>query len=319
MLQGLDLPSHPDLVVGFDTRDDAGVFKINQEQALIQTLDFFTPMVDDPYVFGQIAAANALNDVYAMGGRPLLAMNLVCYPQCGDMQVLKEILAGGLSKIKEAGALLVGGHTVDDNEPKYGLSVTGMVHPEHIISNRGAFPGDVIFLSKPIGSGIISTALKAGMVSGPAQAEALRWMSMLNKEGCIVMQEIGVNAATDVTGFGLLGHLFELADASRVEVELYSSQVGLMQEVLQYAGMGLIPAGAYNNRDYLGDRVVYRDDIDPNLREVLFCPETAGGLLAAVSEDKADAYLQAMKKAGGTVYQIGRVLRQGFQTIIIRK
>jgi len=239
-------------------------------------------MVDDPYIFGQIAAANALNDIYAMGGEPLLAMNLVCYPQCGDMGILRQILEGGLSKVKEAGALLVGGHTVDDNEPKYGLSVCGRVHPAKVISNSTARPGDTLFLSKPLGSGIIATAIKAEMASQPAMDEAIHWMSMLNKEGCRVMQEVGVNAATDVTGFGLAGHLFELAVASDVEVELNCEQLNFMQGALEYASMGLIPGGAYTNREYLADKVEYLEEIDPTLRDLLFSPETAGGLLFAL-------------------------------------
>lgn len=314
----MEFPSHPNLLVGFDKRDDAGVYKINEEQALIQTVDFFTPMVDDPYIFGQIAATNAINDIYAMGGQPFLAMNLVCYPQCGDMGVLQKILAGGLSKVVEAGALLVGGHTVDDNEPKYGLSVSGMVHPAKLISNSGARPGNSLFLTKPLGSGIIATAVKAEMASQKAIDEAVFWMTMLNKEGCEAMQEIGVRAATDITGFGLIGHLFELASASNVEVELYSDQIVLMNEVRDYANLGLIPGGAYVNRDYLADKVNCPSNLDATLRDLLFSPETAGGLLVAVDEDKENVFYQAMEHRAGTCYKIGRVLKAGFETIKIR-
>ncbi len=192
MLKGLVLPDDPALLVGIHTRDDAGVYKLREDLALIQTLDFFTPMVDDPYTFGQIAATNAINDIYAMGGKPLLAMNIVCFPQCEDMSILGKILQGGLSKVKEAGALLVGGHTVDDNEPKYGLAVSGLVHPEQIISNSGARPGDLLYLSKPLGNGIIATAIKAEMVAPQDAEEAINWMTTLNKDGAEAMQEAGI-------------------------------------------------------------------------------------------------------------------------------
>lgn len=296
VLRDAVFPNHPDLLVGAQTRDDAGVFRISADTALILTLDFFTPMVDDPYLFGQIAAANAINDVYAMGGIPRLAMNIVCYPECEDMQVLRDILAGGLSKIEEAGALLVGGHTIDDQEPKYGLSVTGMVHPEKVISNGGATPGDVLILTKPIGNGIIATAIKAEMASQEASDEAVRWMTTLNRAASEVMQAIGVHAATDITGFGIVGHLQEMAAAGGVEVELWADKVPVMKEVLDYASMGLVPAGAYSNRDYLAGKVVYAQTMEGPLNDVLFCPETAGGLLIAVEESRADAMQQALKE-----------------------
>jgi len=290
---------------------------MSDELALIQTLDFLTPMVDDPYIFGQIAAVNALNDVYAMGGQPLLVMNVVCYPQCGDMGVLRKIMEGGLSKVKEAGALMVGGHTVDDNEPKYGLSVCGRVHPDKVISNGTARPGDIIFLSKPLGSGVIATAIKAEMASKPAMEEAILWMSMLNKTGSEVMQQVGVNAATDITGFGLAGHLFELAAASNIEVELNCDQIPFMEGALEYAGLGLIPAGAYTNRDYLADKVEYEEGMDPTRRDLIFSPETAGGLLVAVDQGKADVFQKAMQERNCFCCPIGRVLQQGFKPIKI--
>ncbi len=305
-------------MVGIDSRDDAGVYRVDDNLALIQTLDFFTPMVDDPYIFGQIAATNALNDIYAMGGEPLLAMNLVCYPQCGDMEVLRQILEGGLSKVKEAGALLVGGHTVDDNEPKYGLSVCGRAHPSKVISNSTARPGDSLFLTKPLGSGVIATAIKAEMASQSATDEAIRWMSMLNQAGCRVMQAVGVNAATDVTGFGLVGHLFELAVASDVEVELNSTQLEFMQGALEYASLGLIPGGAYTNRQYLADKVEYGDEIEVTRRDLLFSPETAGGLLIAVDQTKQAALQEAMRKEGCVCYRIGSVLQTGFKPIKVK-
>jgi selenide,water dikinase len=305
--------------VGIENRDDAGVYRLSEELAIIQTMDFFTPMVDDPYIFGQIAATNAINDIYAMGGEPLLAMNLVCYPQCGDLGMLRQILAGGLSKAKEAGALIVGGHSVDDNEPKYGLSVCGRVHPARVISNRGARPGDILFLTKPLGTGIIATAIKAEMAESSAVEEAVHWMTMLNRVGAEVMQEVGVNAATDVTGFGLVGHLFEMAWASDVEVELNSDRIRFIQGALEYASRGLIPAGAYTNRDYLADKVEYGEEIEVTRRDLLYAPETAGGLLISLDQDKAELFRQAMQARDCSCYQIGSVLQKGFRPIRIRR
>lgn len=319
ILRGLILPEDPALLVGIHTRDDAGVYKLSEDLALIQTLDFFTPMVDDPYIFGQVAATNAINDIYAMGGQPLLAMNVVCFPQCEDMAILGKILAGGLSKIKEAGALLVGGHTVDDNEPKYGLSVSGLVHPEHIISNSGARPGDSLYLSKPIGNGVIATAVKAEMAAPIHQDEAVKWMTMLNKAGAEAMQAAGIKSATDVTGFGLLGHLYEMASASDVQVEIYAEKVPLLAGVMEYSSYGLIPGGAYTNREYLQDKVVYEQELDDNLRDVLFCPETAGGLLMAVPEDQEEKLLSHMAAQNCEAYRIGRVITEKFAPIRIMR
>lgn len=305
------------MLVGLHTRDDAGVYKLSDEHALIQTLDFFTPMVDDPYIFGQIAATNAINDVYAMGGKPLLTMNVVCFPQCEDMSILGKILEGGLSKIKEAGALLVGGHSVDDNEPKYGLAVTGLIDPQQIISNSAARPGDLLYLSKPIGNGVITTAIKAEMAKVGDVEEAVGWMTTLNKAASEAMQQCGIKAATDITGFGFLGHLYEMAVASDVAVEVYAQMVPLMSGTLGYAGMGLIPAGAYNNRDYLQGKISYHDEIDPDRRELLFCPETAGGLLMAVPTGQEQDFLRRMAESRIKVSLVGRVLAERFAPISI--
>lgn len=304
----MELQHDPRLLVGLEGRDDAGVYLLNDEQAIIQTLDFFTPMVDDPYVFGQIAAVNALNDVYAMGGQPLLAMNLVMYPACGDFTLLRAILEGGLSKIKEAGALLVGGHSVDDNEPKYGLAVTGMVHPQKLLTNAGAKPGDHLYLSKPIGNGVIATAIKGEMAEPAATEEAIRWMTTLNKKACEAAQAVTIHAATDVTGFGLIGHLYEMAAASRVQVELFYRQVPLMNGVLDAANMGLVPGGAYTNRDYLQARVQKDQEIDAALYDLLFSPETAGGLLLAVPGDQRSEFAASMEEKDCPFYEIGRVI-----------
>ncbi len=311
-------PQHPDLLIGIDTRDDAGVFRLNSEQAVIQTLDFFTPMVDDPYLFGQIAAVNAINDVYAMGGKPLLAMNIVCFPACEDLSVLRSILDGGLSKIKEAGALLVGGHTIDDKEPKYGLAVTGLVHPEKVIGNAGAQPSDVLFLTKPIGNGILATAIKAGMISTSSYQEGIKWMTMLNNNAAEAVGKVGAHALTDVTGFGMVGHLHEMSAGSQVEIELYADKVKIMQGSLEYAQMGLIPGGAYKNRSYLQDKFASDEDVDRAVLDILFSPETAGGLLISVAEDKAEALQKAMEQRQCTCFMVGRVLNKGFKPIRIR-
>lgn len=309
------MPTHPGLLVGIETRDDAGVFKLNDDLAIIQTMDFFTPMVDDPFVFGQVAAVNAINDIYAMGGKPLTAMNLVCFPQCGDMQVLRRILEGGLDKIKEAGIVLLGGHTVDDNEPKYGLSVTGLIEPDRMITNSGARPGDVLILTKPLGTGVIATAVKAEMASAESQAEAVKWMTMLNRESCAAMVETGVNSVTDVTGFGLIGHLYEMASASNVWIELHSGKLPFIAGTRDYASMGLIPAGAYTNRDYLKDKVDIAPGVDSTLADLLFSPETAGGLLIAVEAGREAILIQKLKSRGCMAYSIGKVIQEGFKPL----
>jgi selenide,water dikinase len=264
-----------------------------------------------------VAAVNALNDVYAMGGKPLLALNVVCFPECEDMAILNAILAGGLSKIKEAGALLVGGHSVDDLEPKYGLAVTGLIHPGRIISNSGARPGDRLYLSKPLGNGVITTALKAEMAEPQHIEEAVALMTTLNKTAAEVMQQCGLKAATDITGFGFLGHLYEMAQASDVEVEVYAPMIPFMSGALAYAGLGLIPAGAYNNRAYLENKIRYPSSIDPDRRELMLCPETAGGLLMAVSAEQEERFLQEMARRQVQVYLVGRVTAEKFAPIKI--
>lgn len=317
-MQDFKPPTHPDLLVGIDTRDDAGVYRLNEEQAIIQTLDFFTPMVDDPFLFGQIAAVNAINDVYAMGGTPLLAMNIVCFPAGEDLTILRQILDGGLSKIREAGALMVGGHSIDDNEPKYGLAVTGLVHPEQVLNNAGARPGDMIFLTKPIGNGILSTAIKAGMISESSYQEAIKWMTMLNASAASALKQVEVHALTDVTGFGLVGHLYEMAVGSQVKVELYADRVPLMEGALEYARMGLIPGGTYKNRAYLQEKFVGDQEVDPAILDLCFSPETAGGLLISAGEEQAQPLAAAMNKWQSECILIGRVIDKGFEPIQIR-
>lgn len=295
-------------MVGLETRDDAAVYRISADSALVQTVDFFTPMVDDPYLFGQIAAANAINDIYAMGGRPLLALNIVCYPVCEDLNILGRILQGGVEKIMEAGAFLLGGHSVDDNEPKYGLAVTGLVHPDRILTNAGAKPGDRIYITKPIGNGIVNTAIKAEMAEQAAYEEAVRWMTMLNRESSEAAQEIGVHAMTDVTGFGLLGHLFEMAQASGVTVKLNAARVPLINGAREGALMGLIPAGTYSNRAYLEEKVAVRREVEQTLQDLFYTPETAGGLIIAVGAAKAPLLEKAMHGRQAVCTLIGEVV-----------
>ena len=241
--------------MGIETSDDAAIYKVTDDIALIQTVDFFTPVVDDPYTFGQIAAANSLSDVYAMGGEPKIALNIVGFPNCLDPSVLGEILAGGADKVKEAGAVLVGGHSVQDEEPKYGLCVTGFVHPKKIFKNYGCQPGDVLILTKQIGSGIINTAVKAEMASEHEVCEAVRVMSSLNKKAKEAAEGFSIHACTDVTGFGLLGHCVEMAQASGVSFHLSVQDIAFLDGAAEYAKMGLVPAGAYRNREYAGDAV----------------------------------------------------------------
>ena len=242
----MPLEEDPNLLVGRETSDDAGVYRLSDEVALVQTVDFITPVVNDPYDFGRIAAANALSDVYAMGGRPLTAMNIVCFPvKEMDKEVLREILRGGLEKVHEAGAALVGGHSVEDPEIKYGLSVTGVVHPDRVLTNAGARPGDAFILTKPLGTGILATAIKAGLVSDEVQRRAVEVMAMLNKKAAEVMGSYPVSCCTDITGFGLLGHALEIATASKVVITLYAERVPLLPEVLDSVRKGLLPAGSF--------------------------------------------------------------------------
>ena len=304
--------------MGIDTADDAGVYRLNDETALIQTLDFFTPIVDDPYLFGQIAATNSLSDVYAMGGKPLTAMNIVTFPICRlAPEVLLAILSGGQQKIAEAGAVMLGGHTIDDDEPKYGLSVTGVVHPDKVLTNAGAQPGDALILTKAIGTGVLYTALKAELFPAGVAAAAAS-MTQLNRYAAEVMTRFPVHACTDITGFGLLGHAFELAAGSAVDLELDSRAVPLLPDAAEAAGMGLVPAGAYANRDYL-KQVDFQPDVPVNLQDLLFDPQTSGGLLISLAEDLAADLLTELHAAGVAVAaRIGRVTGKGTGKIHVR-
>ena len=308
-----DLPAieHPDLLVGKETSDDAGVIRVRDDLALIQTVDFFTPMVNNPRDFGRIAAANALSDVYAMGGIPLTAMNIVCFPKDDEpIDILKQILQGGLDKIHEAGALLVGGHSVDDPEIKYGLSVTGVIHPEKVMTNSGCREGDHLILTKPIGTGILTTAIKGQFVDRLAEREAINWMSRLNSEGASIMQEVGCNACTDVTGFGLLGHVLEMAVSSGVTVEINISEVPIIDTVREMANMGMVPAGSFANRKYCEQSVVIEGQVDEVMMDILADTQTSGGLLISVSENRVEKLRQKLAKHNVVNADIGRVVNK---------
>lgn len=295
----LPVESHPSLLVGMESSDDAGVYKLNDEVALVQTLDFFTPIVDDPYDFGCIAAANSLSDVYAMGGMPVTAMNIVCFPiKEMSKDVLRAILRGGLEKIHEAGAVLAGGHSVDDNELKYGLSVTGIVHPEKIISNLGARPGDQIILTKPIGIGILATAVKGKLASEDAARTLVEITSTLNHRASRVMLSYGPHACTDVTGFGLGGHLLEMARGSHVEITIYAEKVPVIPEAFTYASMGLVPAGTYATKHFCEHLVEVDPGVEAVMLDIIFDPQTSGGLVFAVPPQQAENCLRGLQNQG---------------------
>jgi len=285
--------------VGLERADDAGVYKVTDKIAIIQTVDFFTPIVDDPYWFGQIAAANALSDVYAMGGVPKTAMNLVAFPAKDmDISVLRRIIEGGIDKMREAGVVLVGGHTVEDPELKYGLSVTGFIHPDRVLTKKNLKIGDRLILTKALGTGIIATAIKGGLASKEITDKVTRAMANLNKDAAEVMTDYPVHACTDITGFGFLGHLAEMVDGSGCGVRIQAGSVPVYPEALEYASMGLVPAGAYRNRDFRQAMVDFHSQVDRQLQDVLFDPQTSGGLLICVSPERAEALMKALKAKG---------------------
>lgn len=297
------------LIVGLDTADDAAVYKLTDDKALIQTLDFFTPMVDDPYTFGQIAAANALSDVYAMGGEPIVAMNIVCFPSCHDMNVLGEILRGGADKVNESGCLLVGGHTVDDKEPKYGLSVSGIVHPQKVLANSTAKSGDKLILTKPLGAGIMNTAMKADLVDEESSKHVIEVMTHLNKYAAKSFDKFPINSVTDITGFGFLGHSLEMAQASEVTIVIDSKKVPIMNRALEFSQMGIIPEGAYKNMGYVQDEIFISEDVEESLSDILHDPQTSGGLLVSLPAEYADDIVEDMLKNGAiTAVVVGDVI-----------
>ncbi len=304
------------LIVGIETSDDAAIYKVTDDVAMIQTVDFFTPIVDDPYMFGQIAAANALSDVWAMGGEPTVALNIVGFPNCLDPSILGDILSGGADKVKEAGAVLVGGHSVQDDEPKYGLCVSGFVHPDKIFKNYGCRPGDVLVLTKQIGSGIINTAIKGEFASETSVKEAQMVMASLNKKAKQVAEKFHISACTDITGFGLLGHCVEMAEASGVTFEIVADSVEYMADAMEYANMGLVPAGTYKNRGYSIDQVD-ASGIPPVYLDLLYDPQTSGGLLLSVAPEDLKEMLSEFQKIGmeTKVSVIGRVTEKSDKLI----
>jgi len=309
----------PNVLVGFDTADDAGVYQITPELALVQTVDFFTPIVDDPYIFGQIAATNSLSDVYAMGGRPLSALTMVCFPENGDVKVLEEMLAGGLSKMVEANCTVIGGHSIRDEEIKLGYSVTGTVHPGRVLTNSGAKAGDRLIFTKAIGTGVISTAIKRGHADAAWVRGAVHAMTTLNKTAAEVVTSGGfaVHAMTDVTGFGLIGHVREVARGSSVSVRLFASKVPLLDGALECVKRGDIPGGLKANRGFAESCVEYADDVPEDVRTLLYDPQTAGGLLISVASADAERLLVQLGAAGVNAVEIGDVVEKTIPLIRI--
>jgi len=319
-LSGLPLSDDPNLIAGMERAEDAGVYRLSDDLAIVQTLDFFTPIVDDPYTFGQVAAANALSDVYAMGGRPLVAMNIVCFPtKTMDISILAEVLAGGLDKMREAGVTLVGGHSVEDQELKYGLSVTGIVHPSRVVLNTGAEVGDRLLLTKPLGTGIINTALKGGTADEGAVSKSIECMVTLNRKASELMMEAGVHACTDVTGFGLLGHACEMIEGSDVGIVIYPHAVPFFCEAKELAEMGLVPGGLHRNREFRKDMVEIGPDVPDYLVDILFDPQTSGGLLISVPVPEAESLRERMREQGiQDTAIIGEVVAEPKCKIIVR-
>ena len=307
------------MLVGFDKADDAGVYQISPEQALVQTVDFFTPIVDDPYTFGQVAAVNALSDVYAMGGRPLSALAMVCFPEKGELEVLEQILAGGLSKMIEASCTVIGGHSIRDPEIKFGYSVTGMIHPKRVLTNSGAKPGDVLLLTKALGTGVISTAIKKQAAAQESVDAAIASMTTLNRNAveALMAGDFEVHAMTDVTGFGLIGHGREMAVGSGVSLEFAAARIPLLAGALECVRAGHIPGGLKANRDFAECAVEYQGKIDEDRKTLLFDPQTAGGLLIAVAERDASRLENALHDASVPAVSIGRVHVKGTKPIIV--
>jgi selenide,water dikinase len=303
-----------------ESLDNAGVYKLTNELAIIQTVDFFTPIVDDPYMFGQIAVANALSDVYAMGGKPLTAMNIVCFPSKSlDISVLKDILKGGIDKMIEAKVVLIGGHSIDDTELKYGLSVTGTIHPKRLVTNSGARARDKLILTKPLGTGIISTALKAGVVNKKTVAKLTKSMAKLNDKASELMQEVGVHACTDITGFGFLGHTVQLAQNSQVGININVATLPFFPEAGEFAKQGLCPAGLHRNREFYSPSVRIAREIPTHIQDILYDPQTSGGLLISLSPRKAELLLDRLHQAGvedATI--VGEVVREPTGVVTVK-
>lgn len=310
MLGRLARQQDPNLLVGFDHADDAGVYQIAPALALVQTVDFFTPVVDDPYTFGQIAATNSLSDVYAMGGRPLTSLALVCFPEKGDLEILERILAGGLSKMVEAGCTVVGGHSIRDEETKFGYSVTGLIDPNKVLANSGARPGDALLLTKAIGTGVISTAIKKEKAAEPWISAAVASMTTLNKKPAEIIAVKGyrVHGMTDITGFGLVGHARELALASQVSLRLHAASVPILPGAIQCVRGGHIPGGLRANREFAESVVDYGDSVADEVKTLLFDPQTAGGLLISIADEDACNLVRDLEDLGVPAARIGDVL-----------
>ena len=318
LLDGIKVHSDPDLLVGFDKSDDASVYKVSDDLALVQTVDFFPPIADDPYLFGQIAATNALSDVYAMGGEPKLCLNIMAIPADMPKEAVHDLLRGGYDKVYEAGALITGGHSILDEEPKYGLAVTGFVHPDKVLTNSGAKPGDVLLFTKPIGIGVLTTAAKADMVSAESMALAHKLMTTLNKSARDAMVKYRVHACTDVTGFGLLGHTLEMAQGSEAEVELDVASIDLIPEAVELARMGILPEGMYRNRAF-AEESVDAGTIELCKQDLLYDPQTAGGLLMAVDPADADALYAELQNCVPSAQRVGTVREyRGGKRIFLR-
>jgi selenide,water dikinase len=305
--------------VGLERADDAGVYRISDDIALIQTVDFFTPIVDDPYCFGQIAAVNALSDVYAMGGVPKTAMNIIGFPISEmDISVLRRILQGGLDKMREADVVIVGGHSVEDSELKYGLSVTGFVHPDHILTKKNIKAEDILILTKPLGTGIINTAIKGGIASDLTVSTVTQLMATLNRGAAETMLDYPVHACTDITGFGFLGHIAEMIIDTDLGVEIQASKVPFLEEALTFAGMGFVPAGAYKNREFVESMVEISPELNPILLDVLFDPQTSGGLLICVDKKSASYLTNSLNERGLTwAAPVGKVISKPKEKIVL--
>lgn len=306
LLDGLPVRRDPDLLVGFDTSDDAAVYRVSDELAIVQTVDFFPPIADDPYLFGQIAAANALSDIYAMGGEPKTALNLLCVPKSMPDSAVRAILRGGYDKVYEAGAVIAGGHSILDEEPKYGLCVTGFVHPDKVLTNAGAQPGDVLLLTKPLGAGILTTAAKADLCPADVLEGVYARMATLNKAARDAALPFRVHACTDVTGFGLLGHALELAQGGDVHLTIDTAAADIPAAALEFARMGLLPEGMYRNRRY-AEPYVDAGGVPLEVQDALYDPQTSGGLLFAVHPDDADALFAALQKTVPSAQRVGTV------------
>ncbi len=313
-----DLPTlqDPNLLVGFDKSDDAAVYRLSDEQALVQTLDFFPPIADDPFTFGQIAATNALSDIYAMGGEPKLALNIMCVPKSMPKDAVHEILRGGYEKCAEAGAIICGGHSIYDDEPKYGLSVTGFVHPDHMWKNFGAKPGDILFLTKPLGIGVLTAAQKGDLLSTETEQKMIRYMTTLNKGARDALTGFHVRACTDVTGFSFLGHLYEMCSGSDVSAEIHVSGIDFIPEAVAFAQIGVLPEGMYRNRSY-AEHAVDCGEVYLAYCDLLFDPQTSGGLLVAVDPNDADAVFEALQKSVPSPQKVGVIIQKKDKAIYL--